>query len=135
MPRDVDLGDEHRHVFRQAVVAEDLHDVRDELRLVVEVVPRDLARVVRVMLERQEGELREPSSVLEVAEKAPEPRRFALGVGPRADVLVLARERGAPELQRRVDAVERRRPLQIESRVMLGRHVLPVGLFAELDPR
>ncbi len=54
-------------------------------------------------------------------------------IGPDLDVFVLAGKHGAAQLQFRVDLVQRRRPLQIEGRVILWKHVVAIGLLAHLD--
>src|SRR5579875_472282 len=48
VPGKVALGDEHRDVFRQAVVSPDLKNMAHQLRLPVEIAPDGLARLERV---------------------------------------------------------------------------------------
>ena len=94
-----------------------------------------LPGVVRVVLERHERQVGETAVRVQVVEKPPEPRRLPLRIRPHLDVVVDAFEHRPAQLQRGIDAMERRGELQIERAVVLGQHVLPIRLFAHLDPR
>src|SRR5215831_8839475 len=84
------------------------------------------------MLERHERELVEPVVISQVREKASEPGVASLGIGPYLDIFSDALEDRPTKLQLRIDAMDRRGPLQVESCVVFRYHVLTIGLLAHL---
>src|SRR5215472_12516109 len=58
---------------RQAIIAPNLHDVGDQCRLLIQVLPGSFASVIRIMLERHEGKILNPSVRLQVIKESPKP--------------------------------------------------------------
>ena len=50
----VGFGIKQRHSRRQSIIPPDLHNVGDQLRFLIQVLPRRFTPVVRIMLERHE---------------------------------------------------------------------------------
>ena len=93
----------------------------------------NLAGLKRVVLERCKREIAQAAVGLEIVDEASQPGSLAFGVGPHLDVFVHALEYGATEFQRRVQTVQRRRPLQVKGSVLFRQHVLAVRLLAHFD--
>ena len=87
------------------------------------------------MLEGHEGEILKPIVGFQVIEETAEPGSATLGVTPDLNVFGDAFENRASEFVIRVDAVESRGELQVQGPIVLGLHVLAVGLFAQLNVR
>src|SRR6266702_7801784 len=74
------LRHHQRYVLWHAVVSPDLKDVLHQLRLLVESLPGDGARLERIVLERNEGQVEEPAVCFQIIYEAPHPRCTSLGI-------------------------------------------------------
>src|SRR2546428_10150154 len=83
----VGFGIEQGNPGRQPVVTPDLHDVCDQLRFLIKVLPWCLASVVGIVLEGHEGEILKTFMSSQIVEEAPEPGSPASRIGPDLDVL------------------------------------------------
>ena len=77
---------EHRDSGRQTVVAPHLHDVGDQLRLLIQILPRRLAAVVGIVFERHEGKIRKALVSVQIIEESAEPRIATTRIFPDLDV-------------------------------------------------
>src|ERR1700722_15564745 len=105
----------------------------DEFGLVIESAPWNFARIIGIVLERKKHQVLHPAVLSQILQEANCPRDLSAGIGPDFDVLVHALKRRTAELERGIEAMKRSGPLQIERRVVLGKHVLPVSLLAHFD--
>src|SRR6202165_2921700 len=102
----VGFGIEQGHPGRQPVIAPDLHDVSDQLRFLIKVLPWCLASVVRIVLERHEGEILKTFMSPQIVEEAPEPGSPASRIGPHLDVLGDSFKDRSAQFEIRIDTVE-----------------------------
>src|ERR1051326_8533275 len=96
---------EQRNSRGQAVIAPDLHNVGNELGLLIKVLPRRFATIVGIMFEGHEGQILHASMSFQVSEEATEPGRPPLCIGPHLDVLSHAFENRSAELEIWIDAM------------------------------
>src|SRR5260370_11439356 len=68
--REISLGDEHRHVGGYAIFMPHLNDVAHEVGLVIKNAPRRFSGIVRIVLERKEGEVFHAVLPPKISEKA-----------------------------------------------------------------
>src|SRR5678815_2072972 len=73
IPGNIELSDEEREFRRQAVTPPDVHDMRDERRLVIQAAPLHFARLVGLVLEGKESEIRHATVRLQIGNEASEP--------------------------------------------------------------
>src|SRR5437867_7639195 len=92
------LGHHQRDILRHAVVAPHLQDVLHQPRLAVERLPGDVAGLEGIMLERNEGQVGEPTVRLQVVDKAAHPRGAAARVRPQPNVFVDTLDRKSTRL-------------------------------------
>ena len=111
----------------------DLHDVAHQVGLVIKGAPRSLATVIGIVLKRKKCQIVHPPMLLQIIQKAPEPRDLAVRIGPRFNILIHSREGWPTQLQPGIDTVKRRRPLQVERPVVLRHHELPVRFLAHFN--
>src|SRR5580658_10567933 len=97
-----------------------LNDVAHQFRLVVERAPRNSARIVGIVLEREKGKILHASVLLQVIEKARSPRDSTAGIRPNFNVLVDSLKGRPAQFERRVELMDRARPLHVERGVILG---------------
>src|SRR5579859_136300 len=102
----VSLGIKQRNARRQSVITPDLHDVGDQFRFLINVLPRGIASIVGIMLERHERKVLKPVVIVKVCKEASKPRRAAMSIGPRLDVFGDALKRRPSQLERRVDTMK-----------------------------
>src|SRR5579864_749218 len=98
----IGFGVKQRHSRRQTVIPPHLQNVRDQFRLLIQVLPRRFASVVRIMLERHKRQILQSIVGSQIVEKSPQPRGTALCIGPRLDVFCDALKRRTPEFETRV---------------------------------
>src|SRR5271167_2592560 len=89
IPSDIGLRDEHRDIWRQAVVTPDLENVAHQRRFVVQTAPTDLARFVGIMLKGEKGQVLNTAVRFQVIQKTSRPGNFSLGVRPHHDIFIL----------------------------------------------
>ena len=100
-----------------------------ELRFGVQSFPRDGARLERIVLERDEGQVGEATVGLQISHEAPHPGGSPLGVGPHSDVLVYTLKDWPSQLERGVDLVNGRGPLDVKRGIIFRHGVLAIGLL------
>ena len=97
---------EHGDVRRQAIVSPHLHDVGDQLRLLVKIFPGRFTAIVGIVLEGHECQILKAIVSLQVIKKTSEPRILAVRIGPNLDVFGHAFKDWPTQLERRVNAME-----------------------------
>src|SRR5947208_14563696 len=97
-----------------------------ELRFGVQSFPSDGARLERIVLERDEGQVGEATVGLQISHEAPHPGGSPLGVGPHSDVLVYTLKDWASQLERGVDLVDGRGPLDVKRGTIFRHAELPI---------
>ncbi len=132
--RIAELGDDHRQVRGQAVLALLSDDVGEQRRVRRDRAGGVGAHVVEgIPLEREEVEVLQAPGGLEGVDESPGPRPVAGLVGPMHPVGQHGLISGAAHLDVVVDGFQRVGDLTIERGIVLGLGELPVGLLAHLD--
>ena len=73
VPGNVQFGNEHGNIGRQAVIPPDLENVADQRGLVVQTAPLNLAGLEGIVLERHERQIAEPAVSLQIVNEASQP--------------------------------------------------------------
>src|SRR6476620_12343555 len=102
----VGLGGRGWDDWRQSVIAPDFHDVGDQFGLLIKIFPRRFATIVRIMLERHEGEILKAVVRSHIVEKPTQPRGTTLRIGPGLDVFSDSLKIGAPQFEACVNAMK-----------------------------
>src|SRR6266566_663805 len=92
---DVCLRDEHWNTLRQSVITPYLENVANKIGLIIKVAPLKQAGLERIVLERNEREIPDAATGLQVVEEAAHPGNFPLRIGPDFNVFVYALENRA----------------------------------------
>src|SRR3954453_15274201 len=124
------LGIEERNTGREPVVTPDLHNVGNQPRLLIQVFPRRFASVIRVVLKRHERKILQTIVAFEIVKKSAKPRRAASRISPCFYVFCDSLKKRSSQPEAGVYSVNRAGKLQIQSGVILGKHVLPVRFLA-----
>ncbi len=122
-----------RNIRRYAIVSRDLENVLHQLRLRVQRLPGDGARLERIVFEGNEGQVAEASAGFQVGDESSHPGSAAPCIGPDVDVFVHTLKNRPAQFEPGIDFVNRRSPLQVECAVVFRHRMLAVGLFAQLD--
>src|SRR3954463_7469838 len=120
------LGIEERNTGREPVVTPDLHNVGNQPRLLIQVFPRRFASVIRIVLKRHERKVLQAVVGFEVVKESSKPRRAASRISPCFYVFRDSLKRWSSQPEAGVYSVNRAGKLQIQSAVILGKHVLPI---------
>ena len=107
----------------------------DQLGLVIEATPGDSARIIGIVLEREEPEIIQAAVLFQIIQEATQPGNLAVTIGPDFYVFVDSLEGRSAKLQGGIDAMKRCGPLEVECGVVFRHHELAIRFFAHFDVR
>jgi len=87
------------------------------------------------VLEREKRQILHAPVFLQIIDEAPQPRGPALRIRPHFDVFIHAFKHWPAELQFGINAMQRRRPLQVQRSVIFRRSVFSIRFFADFHIR